>query len=612
MTWLRNIGWAALAIATLAIAVVPDLLTLPAPQGAIVLDHATYLPANGPGREVSLPHAIHSRFGPTPNGRYLIDFDLPAVPDGGLFVFIPSVNRRIALAFNGEPVLGFESSALWTGALVSAPVLARVPIRRMEAGHQQLTVVVEQGRFAVPAYLPQIYLGREAALAGPYKLRNFVESQLKAMALAVHFVLGVGLILAYFLRPKDPLFAWLAALNVVSMVVALGVQFGWEPTLQGLLPIVNVLIPTLGFLFVGFILAVLGLRPPAALRYAAIGVPCLLLPLAWTDTAVVRMVLAVGTVGILVAAYIVAAGLTVWGAFRRHNIDARLILAPVVLIAWFSVRDVYVTLTVPEHGLNLLVSYSRPLLLAFVTAMLMRRMTVSLDQVDRANEILNVKLAEREAELAAFHRQERARTARLVRDQERQRLTHDLHDGLSGHLVSIIALSERAGDTSTEQAAREALNDLRLVIYSLDLGDKELPLALANFRERLMPQLHRLGIELDWSIANLPEISGVTPGNALAVLRILQEAITNALKHGPARRIAIRGAAAADGMAAITIENDGRPFVESGGGHGLDNMRRRAKQLQGRLAIGSVEHGVRITLSLPSRLPDFADEAAAP
>jgi len=191
-----------------------------------------------------------------------------------------------------------------------------------------------------------------------------------------------------------------------------------------------------------------------------------------------------------------------------------------------------------------------------------------------------------------------------VRAHERQRLTHDLHDGISGHLVSIIALSERAETRPIEQAAREALNDLRLVIYSLDLGDAELILALANFRERLIPQLHRLGLELDWSMANLPDVTGVTPGNALAVLRIVQEAITNALKHGPARRISIRGSAAADGMAAITIENDGRPFVADSGGRGLDNMRRRADGLGARLCLESLEHGTRVTLLLPGHLPD--------
>jgi signal transduction histidine kinase len=63
-------------------------------------------------------------------------------------------------------------------------------------------------------------------------------------------------------------------------------------------------------------------------------------------------------------------------------------------------------------------------------------------------------------------------------------------------------------------------------------------------------------------------------------------------------------------MATITIENDGRAFVESGGGHGLTNTRRRAQQLHGRIHIGSVENGVKVALLLPSRLPDFEEETA--
>jgi len=108
------------------------------------------------------------------------------------------------------------------------------------------------------------------------------------------------------------------------------------------------------------------------------------------------------------------------------------------------------------------------------------------------------------------------------------------------------------------------------VIYSLELGDRELPLALANFRERLTPQLQRIGVALDWSTAKLPEVSGVTPGNALTVLRVLQEAITNALNHGPARTITIRGDTVDGGWAAIMGENDGRPFKADGRGHGLE------------------------------------------
>ncbi|MFZ0845394.1 MAG: ATP-binding protein [Pseudolabrys sp.] len=612
MTWIRYLGWATLTAAFLAIAAIPDLVTLPEPEGGIVLDHANYESGKGEGREVRLPAAIFPGSGNTANVvRYTADFDLAALPDKGLFVFIPLVNRRIAMEFNGESFYEFESNAFWTGVLVSTPVMVRLPRDRMIAGHNRLTVLIDRGPYVVPAYLSKIYLGSEAALTPPFKLRNFLEIQLKTMALAGQFVLALGFIFAYFFRPQDPVFSWLAILNVVSLTVAVAGQIGWQPAFLDVLPFINLLIPPLGFLFLGFVLGVVNIRPPNVLRYAAIAVPCLLLPVAMVDTAPARLIVGGLGVATLIVSYVLAAGLLAWSAFQKNNFDARLILAPVLLIVWFAVRDVFVTVTAPEHGFNLLVGYARPLLLAFVAAMLMRRMGVSLDRLDHANETLNIRLAEREAELATFHRLERAKTVSTVREHERQRLTHDLHDGLSGHLASIIALSERAGDKPIEQAAREALNDLRLVIYSLDLGDRELPLALANFRERLVPQLQRLGIALDWSIAGLPEVSGVTPGNALAMLRILQEAITNAIKHGPARKVVIRGARAKDGMVALSIENDGRPFTEGTGGHGLANMRRRAQQLNGKLDLEALDSGTKLTLLLPPSLPDFEDETVA-
>ena len=609
MTRSHRLGWAALAIATLAIAAVPDLVTLPEPDASLVLDHATYLPDTGNGREVALPHAVYPRISEHPNlARYVFGFDLPNTPDQNLFIFIPSINRRVALEFNGETFFGFESSELWTGPLVNTSVMVRLP-RQETVGRNQLTVAIETGRFAAPSYLSRIYLGTEAALAPNYKLRNFLYNQLKTMALAAQLLLGFGLVVAYFFRPKDPLFSWLATFVVVGFVVTMGLFMGWQPALQTIQPFTNTLIPAMGFLYIGVALALIDKPPPNALRVITIVVPCIFLPCAVIDIPLTRIILGASATAIAVVTFVAAAGLMAWGALRRNNTDARLMLAPSFLMGWFAVRDTYVAATVPEHGFNLLFSYPRPLWLAFLTAVLMRRMGVSLDQFDRANETLSIKLAEREAELAALHRQERAEATRLTREQERRRLTHDLHDGLSGHLVSIIALSERSGEKPTEQAARDALNDLRLVIYSLDLDDRELPLALANFRERLMPQLQRLGVELDWSIANLPEVSGVTPGNALTVLRILQEAVTNALKHGPARKISIRGTTSADGMAAITLENDGRQFVVGNRGRGLDNMRRRAQQLHGQLLLEAVEAGMRITLLLPPCLPDFEEKA---
>jgi two-component system, NarL family, sensor histidine kinase UhpB len=144
------------------------------------------------------------------------------------------------------------------------------------------------------------------------------------------------------------------------------------------------------------------------------------------------------------------------------------------------------------------------------------------------------------------------------------------------------------------------------VINSLDLGDRDLPLALAGFRERLGPQLRRIGVELAWSMEGLPEISGVTPANALSILRILQEAVTNAIKHGPAGRITIRATGEADGSAAIRVENDGRTTLGNGKGHGLANMKRRAAQLGGAVMLDPTQDGMRLTLLLPATLAQTA------
>jgi signal transduction histidine kinase len=326
------------------------------------------------------------------------------------------------------------------------------------------------------------------------------------------------------------------------------------------------------------------------------------------DVSSSRVLVALLNVPVLVVSFMIGTAIVGWAAFRRANGDARLMLPAYFLVCCFLVHDIWQIFHPTTHSLSLMTPYVRPVFLGAVIVVLMRRLATSLDRVDRANETLQLRLAERETELASLHQVERREAARLVREHERQRLTRDLHDGISGHLVSIIAMSEQGNDTGPiEQAARQALDDLRLVIYSLDLGDSELPLALANFRERLTPQLRRMGVEFDWSTANMPEVSGVTPANALIVLRILQEGITNALKHGPARKIVVRATSDSEAFSLI-VENDGCPYTVGECGRGLDNMRRRAAQLQGSITINRGQEGTRLTLTLPRNLPAFQDQ----
>ncbi len=605
MTRLGGIGWIALVLATLAVAIAPDLVRLPRPTTALVVDRATLLVEGQPPAEVSLPHVFYPFVGRPSTLRYQVDVDSASLPDVGAALYVPLVNRRVVVAANGETIYDSADHVVWAGLALTTPLLVRLPLRSPAGGTYRLTVALEPGPFASPTFLSRFYLGSDAALAPSFKWRHVLDVDFRIVSLATQLLLAVGVLLAWLARPHGVLLSWLAGLLALTIVVDVGMFLGFRPALWGVLPYMVALVPAWGLIAVAVSLQLLDVPPPRALLVGVIVLTAILLVCAVIGTPLARAIIAaVAAAGICIGA-VVASCIIAWGALWRGNPDARIMLAPAVLISWFLLRDAYVAATLPEHAFRLYSPHAGLLYVVGLCAVLVRRMADSFDRLDRSNEVLNARLAAREAELAALARQERIEAARLVREQERGRLTRDLHDGISGHLVSIIALSERTETRPIEQAARDALNDLRLVIYSLDIGEDELPLALANFRERLEPQLQRLGVALDWSMADLPDVAGVTPGNALAVLRIVQEAITNALKHGPARRIAVRGRAMADGCPVIAVDNDGRPFAADSRGRGLDNMRRRAGLLEAALTFEALPCGTRVVLVLPRRLPDL-------
>ena len=599
-----RLGWIVLLLVNAAVAAAPYVLTLPAPHHAIAIDTVLYSADDGPAQQVTLPHRSGWGADGAATAHYRAMFDLPAIPETRLFVFAGVVNHHPALILNGAPLTDGRRP-IWSGPLTNAPVLHELPRAALIAGRNELTVATENAEMAISGLLSPLYIGEEADLLPAYKMRIFSQERLAPMAFSAHLLLSLGILICYVRRPRDPLFAWLAAMIVVSSAASVGLFAGLTPAFAGLRPYCMALLPSVGLLFIGIALAFVGASPPRWFRLLIAGLAVVLMAGVALDILPDPHLLAAFYLATVVGSIIVATIVIAWHAVRDANMEAYFLLSPFFLTAWFMVRDAGVSAGLLD-GTVLLSPYMRPILLAAVLALLMHRLVATLDRLDHANDTLNQRLAAREAELTALHHEESAKAAHAVRAEERERLTRDLHDGIGGHLVSIIAMAERPGSSTApiEQAARQALDDLRLVIYSLDLGDRELPLALANFRERLIPQLRRAGVTLDWSMIGLPDVSGVTPGNALAVLRILQEAVTNALRHGPATVIAIRGAAMEE-KAAIVVDNDGVAYADNPAGFGLANMRQRVAQLGGEIRIAPHANGTRVIVLLPTALPDM-------
>jgi signal transduction histidine kinase len=155
--------------------------------------------------------------------------------------------------------------------------------------------------------------------------------------------------------------------------------------------------------------------------------------------------------------------------------------------------------------------------------------------------------------------------------------------------------------------------DLRLAIDSLDAGEADLLVLLAQARARLEPRLEPHGVHFAWEVEDVPTPSHFGPEQTLHVLRVLQEAVTNVLKHARARVIAVRTGEASDASGRpnvwIEIADDGcgmrgdAATPRDGGGRGLRNMRRRAAEIGGMIELSSDETGTRVRLVLPLRPP---------
>jgi hypothetical protein len=106
------------------------------------------------------------------------------------------------------------------------------------------------------------------------------------------------------------------------------------------------------------------------------------------------------------------------------------------------------------------------------------------------------------------------------------------------------------------------------------------------------PRLKAAGMDLIWDARGLPEEIDINPDSVLPILRIVQEALTNALKHSNARAVQVVVAVERGGDAEwlnLRVTDNGRGIVEERvGGRGLLNMRNRANRIGAQLKIDTV------------------------
>jgi signal transduction histidine kinase len=448
--------------------------------------------------------------------------------------------------------------------------------------------------------LGSVTLGPAAALQPAYERRHFVQTILPQLCNIVVASLGVFALALWWRRRAEPtyvlffVFSVLWALRSTHMFVRdIPVSaFHWDIWVQS----------SFGWcalLFIVLAMRYSGLRWPrfekALLLYAIAGPVLMYLagPVGLHATASNWSFL-------IVPVAIFFEGFLVREAMRQRTVVSALLAAVWALIILASIHDGLVHRDKLQFDSFYLVSYAM-ILLSFVMGWILTdRFVTALTAAEKLNLELERRVAQKHAELEQHFKRLREMERETAMTAERRRITSEMHDGLGSQLISALHLVEQTDAPKVEIAAelREALDTLRLTIDSLEPTDNDLLTLLGNVRYRLEGRLKRQGIALDWRVHDLPPLDSLTPQNVLHILRILQEAFTNVLKHARARRIGVETGIVGQEVF-IRISDDGCGFAGGRQGRGLANMKMRAQALGGRLDIQPSSAGTTLILHLP-------------
>ncbi len=219
---------------------------------------------------------------------------------------------------------------------------------------------------------------------------------------------------------------------------------------------------------------------------------------------------------------------------------------------------------------------------------------------------------------------DRARAVQdVVVEQERTRIARDMHDVVAHSLAVVIAQADgaryarHAEPEAVDEAlktiastARAALGDVRVLLAELRQSQPEGPQPSLDDVDRTVDQIRAAGLPV--AVERIGELRGLGSAQQIAAYRIVQEALTNALRHGDTSRpatvvLAEVGSAEGGPGIVITVRNSMKTTAEQPAtgslpriGHGLPGMRERATLAGGTLAAGPADGVFVVSAFLPA------------
>lgn len=601
-----------LALVLLLIAVVVSILLVPRSEDAATEISHTVLRAQftraGTSASVDLPHSFLATPSDLANAPvvYRFSVDIASVPVGSVGLLIERVARVGVLYVNGQVVGACAQGPVAQIRCRDRPSLFRVPSAQLNVGVNHFELVVWPSLTARTGLSPPV-LGDWISLQEQVSSSELFERVFVRGGLVWVFSIagGAALVVGWGLQSKS--------FQCMGIAIVLHSVYRWS-SLVDVAPIDLGLFEGLVYccrLMAGpwFLLGVLHHFRKAATRHnVALLSMSLMLPAALWLLGVSSQVVVCVFVPTLGLVLVVTLAAVRWSWKTRTPPDVALTLGLLLIV--FGVFNEWGELAgwIKEGAGHRQYLFIPTALL--VSGLSMKIVFSSIRSLKGQEERTKEQLRQREAELAVVHGSLLRSETEASSQRERGRIMRDLHDGLGSSLASA-KLAVQSGSLSpadVAQVLQDCLDDMRLVLDTSAAAMLPLSAALADYRYRMEPRLKQAGIESSWGM-DIPLDLTLDASSTLSIMRLIQEAITNAVRHAQARHVSVTLHGGSPNAAlVITIQDDGigsKSVVRQpqSGGRGTRNAEYRAQQMGASYERQSGSLGTRVRLVLPPISP---------
>jgi signal transduction histidine kinase len=598
----------------LALCVAAFAQTLRPRQADLVFSAAVVPPAaTAAWQRVDLPFSFDQS-----SAWIRVEFETPQTPaDEPWAVYLPYFYGGGRLFLNGAPLAHIQEPTADVIVRWERPQLVPIAPALLRPGANQLLIriaatPVSRGR------MPLLAIGPHVQVLPEYDSRLFWIRTMSQFSVISCVIVGMLALFIWGRRPEESLYGLFGAaallwgvrtLTLVIEVMPSSAWYAWRTIYHA---------TTGGFVIVMllFAMCLAGMRHPrvkwALLAYWLLG-PIGYLASNGNEVLIGRFwaggLLPIGFAVLFVGAV---------AAWRQRTVALTVLSLALALAVLAGVHDYLVATSasitraiapqIADHRVFLL-HYAADILLLVMGGILVARLIGTLQAIEQLNRTLESRVAEREGALSENYDRLRKLEREHAVVEERQQIMRDLHDGLGSQLFLTLSRAEvgRIDQGEIVQALRECIADMRLTLEAMGPESSDFLQAWSNFRYRWQQLLENSGLSSSWEIDADDRQVELTPHVILQLLRIVQEALTNVLKHARAEKVAIR-LRTDDERIGIEVFDDGRGLrnADSHGGRGIANMRARAQRVGAHIEITDQHPGVRVSVDFNRQNPVVA------